>query len=281
MTSHQFSQLTSVIIFWVQDHLAAWALSANQVPVELPIEGEKQWLACTKGERLCQALADIDSRLVGDYPLQLIYDAKSQPNLEAALPKLLVQLSKRGWQVLSFEHLAKRCALTVNADLPKKSLVAELLLPMLLAADNATERQRLQEATHREHEALTQQLQCDREQIMKENERLVAQNGILRHVDTEQLMSYLPALFPRVFTVIDGNELALLAGRIEPFKIANPYPEPSPETLYQLQRQFKKLPIDNQRQIVGFVSELPQRQQLTPRPEMRSVIEQLEADKHA
>ncbi|MCD8551692.1 MAG: hypothetical protein LRY74_17030, partial [Shewanella xiamenensis] len=98
-----------------------WALSANQVPVELPIEGEKQWLACTKGERLCQALADIDSRLVGDYPLQLIYDAKSQPNLEAALPKLLVQLSKRGWQVLSFEHLAKRCALTVNADLPKKA----------------------------------------------------------------------------------------------------------------------------------------------------------------
>jgi hypothetical protein len=281
MTSHQFSQLTSVIIFWVQDHLAAWALSANQVPVELPIEGEKQWLACTKGERLSQALADIDSRLGGHNSLQLIYDAKSQPNLEAALPKLLVQLSNRGWQVLSFEHLAKRCALTVNAELPQKSLVAELLLPMLLAADNATERQRLQEVTHREHQALTQQLQWDREQIMKENERLVAQNAILRRVDTEQLMSYLPALFPRVFTVIDGNELALLAGRIEPFKIANPYPEPSPETLYQLQRQFKKLPIDNQRQIVGFVSELPQRQQLTPRPEMRSLIEQLEVDIHA
>ncbi len=281
MTTHQLSQITSVIIFWVQDHLAAWALSANQVPVELPIEEEKQWLACSNGERLSQALADIDLRLGGNYPLQLIYDTKSQSTLEAALPKLLVQLSKRGWQILSYEHLAKRCALTINAELPKRSLVAELLLPMLLATDNTTERQRLQAATHREHEALTQQLQWDREQIMKENERLVAQNAILRRVDTEQLMSYLPALFPRVFTVIDGNELALLAGRIEPFKIANPYPEPSQETLYQLQLQFKALPIDIQRQIVGFVSRLPQRQQLTPRPEIRSLIEQLEADKHA
>lgn len=281
MTSNQFSQLTSVIIFWVQDHLAAWALSANQVPVELPIEGEKQWLACTKAELLSQAITDIDSRLGGYNPLQLIYDAKSQPILEAALPKLLVQLSKRGWQILSYEQLAKRCAFTINAELPKRGLVAESLLPMLLAADNTTERQQQQAATHRKHEALTQQLQLEREQIIRENERLVAQNAILRRVDTEQLMSYLPALFPRVFTVIGGTELALLAGRIEPFTIANPYPEPSPETLYQLQRQFKKLPIDNQRQIVGFVSELPQRQQLTPRPEMRSQIEQLEAKKHA
>ncbi|ODR87368.1 hypothetical protein [Shewanella xiamenensis] len=282
MTTNQFCQLTSVVILLVQDYLAAWTLSANQVPVELPIEGEKQWLACTKGELLSQALADIDSRLGGRYPLQLIYDAKSQSTLEAALPKLLVQLSKRGWQILSYEHLAKRCALTVNAELPKRSLVAEQLLPMLLAADNATERQKLQAAaTHREHEALTQQLQLDREQIMKENERLSAQNAILRRVDAEQLMSYLPALFPRVFTVIDGTELALLAGRIEPFKIANPYPEPSQETLHHLQRQFKTLPIEIQRQIIGFVSRLPQRQQLTPRPEMRGLIEQLEADRHA
>lgn len=281
MTSNQFCQLTSVVILLVQDYLAAWTLSANQVPVELPIEGEKQWLACTNGERLSQALADIDSRLGGHYPLQLIYDAKSQSTLEAALPKLLVQLSKRGWQILSYEHLAKRCTLTVNAELPKRSLVAEQLLPMLLAADNATERQKLQAATHREHEALTQQLKLDREQIMQDNERLSAQNAILRRVDAEQLMSYLPALFPRVFTIIDGNELALLAGRIEPFKIANPYPEPSQETLHQLQRHFKALPIEIQRQIVGFVSRLPHRQQLTPRPEMRSLIEQLEANKHA
>ncbi|MCU8028543.1 hypothetical protein L5M51_01965 [Shewanella sp. SM73] len=281
MTSNQFSQITSVVIVLVQDHLAAWALSANQVPVELPIEDEKQWIACTKREKLSEALAEIDLLLWKHYPLHLIYDAKSQSILEAALPKLLVQLSKRGWQILSYEQLAKRCAFTVNAELPKRGLVAESLLPMLLAADT-TERQRLQAATHREHEALlTQQLQLEREQIIRENERLVAQNAILRRVDTEQLMSYLPALFPRVFTVIGGTELALLAGRIEPFTIANPYPEPSPETLYQLQRQFKKLPIDNQRQIVGFVSELPQRQQLTPRPEMRSQIEQLEAKKHA
>ncbi|MEL4285398.1 hypothetical protein AAEI02_11450 [Shewanella xiamenensis] len=281
MTSNQFSQITSVVIVLVQDHLAAWALSANQVPVELPIEDEKQWIACTKREKLSEALAEIDLLLWEHYPLHLIYDAKSQSILEAALPKLLVQLSKRGWQILSYEQLAKRCAFTINAELPKRGLVAESLLPMLLAADNTTERQQQQAATHRKHEALTQQPQLKREQIIRENERLVAQNAILRRVDTEQLMSYLPALFPRVFTVIDGNELALLAGRIEPFKIANPYPEPSPETLYQLQRQFNKLPIDNQRQIVGFVSELPQRQQLTPRPEMRSQIEQLEADKHA
>lgn len=281
MTSNQFSQITSVVIVLVQDHLAAWALSANQVPVELPIEDEKQWIACTKREKLSEALAEIDLLLWEHYPLHLIYDAKSQSILEAALPKLLVQLSKRGWQILSYEQLAKRCGFTVNGEQPKRSSVAELLLPMLLAADNTTERQRLQAATHREHEALTLQLQLEREQIMQENERLAAQNAILRRVDAEQLMSYLPALFPRVFTVLGGTELALLAGRIEPFAIANPYPEPSQETLHQLQRQFNALPIEIQRQIVSFISRLPQRQQLTPRPEMRSLIEQLEADKHA
>lgn len=111
-----------------------------------------------------------------------------------------------------------------------------------------------------------------------QNERLRAQNEALRQVDGERLLTYLPALFPRVFTELSGADLALLTGRVEPYPIPNPYPEPSPETLHTLQRGFRALPREHQREIVGFIAHLPQRQQLRPRPEMQDLVRELESE---
>lgn len=72
--------------------------------------------------------------------------------------------------------------------------------------------------------------------LLQENESMRSQNAALQQVDTERLASFLPALFPRVFTVLGAADLALLCGRVEPLAIPNPYPEPSEEALRTLQK---------------------------------------------
>lgn len=63
-----------------------------------------------------------------------------------------------------------------------------------------------------------------------------------------------------------------------PANIPNPYPEPSEETIYVLQKDFRILPRRLQKQIVEFVVRLPQRQKIKPRPEMRDLIFDLEQE---
>ena len=79
-----------------------------------------------------------------------------------------------------------------------------------------------------------------------------------------------------MFTVLGAADLALLCGRVDPLSIPNPYPEPSEETLRVLQRDFRALPRQAQREIVGLIERLPQRQKLQPRPEMRELLFELE-----
>ena len=112
--------------------------------------------------------------------------------------------------------------------------------------------------------------------MAQENDHLRAQNAALQQVDAERLVSFLPALFPRVFTAIGPADLALLCGRTEPLALPNPYPEPTEETLRTLQKRFRALSQEWQRQIVRFVADLPQRQKLQPRPEMRELVRDLE-----
>ena len=127
-----------------------------------------------------------------------------------------------------------------------------------------------------EHQTQSEQLLAERTRLQQENEQLRSQNAALHSVDAEKLLSFLPALFPRVFTVLGATDLALLSGRVEPLSIGSPYDEPSAEALYTLQKRFRALPQQRQKEIVGFVAHLPQRQKLQPRPEMRKLVNELE-----
>ena len=149
-------------------------------------------------------------------------------------------------------------------------------LPWLITADDAAQRQHRQQARESEHHSETERLAAERAALAQENDHLRTQNTALQQVDAERLASFLPALFPRVFTVLGPTDLALLCGRATPLSIPNPYPEPSEETLRTLQRRFHALPHELQKQIVGFVAPLPQRQKLQPRPEMRELVQSLE-----
>lgn len=274
------SNTPTLILLLLDRSLAAWLARQGEVPRDLPIEGEGGWFPCETPEVLIQALDDLRRRLGNELgsssQLELLHDEGSRELLTKALPKLATPLTACAWEILRWEPLAARCGWQVDASTrPGRDWIVQHALPLLLASDDASARRQMQEGAQREHASLTEQLQAERVQIQRENDKLRAQNEALRRVDAERLIVYLPALFPRVFTVIGGQDLALLTGRPEPYALPNPYPEPSPETLYTLQDDFRALPRELQRQIVAFISRLPQSQKLKPRPEMRPLVQGL------
>lgn len=269
-----------LVLLLIDRQLAAWLVKPGHAPKLQKIEGKQGWYGCADVDRLKQGIEDVRQRhgseLKADFRLEWVFDAASKALLEAALPKLAPLLAASRWQLQRWEVLAERSA--AASERPPLDWVESQLVPLLLAGSDAEERLRLKEAAEREHEHHKARLAQEREQLRAENERLRAQNEALRQVDGERLLTYLPALFPRVFTELSGADLALLTGRVEPYPIPNPYPEPSPETLHTLQRGFRALPREHQREIVGFIAHLPQRQQLRPRPEMQDLVRELESE---
>jgi hypothetical protein len=245
-----------LVLLLIDRQLAAWLVKPGHAPKLQKIEGKQGWYGCADVDRLKQGIEDVRQRhgseLKADFRLEWVFDAASKALLEAALPKLAPLLAASRWQLQRWEVLAERSA--AASERPPLDWVESQLVPLLLAGSDAEERLRLKEAAERE------------------------QNEALRQVDGERLLTYLPALFPRVFTELSGADLALLTGRVEPYPIPNPYPEPSPETLHTLQRGFRALPREHQREIVGFIAHLPQRQQLRPRPEMQDLVRELESE---
>jgi hypothetical protein len=97
-----------------------------------------------------------------------------------------------------------------------------------------------------------------------------------RPLEMERLLSYLPALYVQVFSVIGAADLALLTERVEPFAIPSPYPEPSTETLSRKQREFRQLDVKEQARIVHLVSNYAHR--LLVRPEMQALLRELRSE---
>jgi len=263
----------ALVIHLVANRLAAWQLPAHSAPHRLSIQGEEH-LDVSTAAKLAAAYADLAELLqeveVGH--IHWLVDQQGRELWREGLPGREDFPGRPVWQVLAWEWLADRLGLS---DASPEVLEGELL-PWLAVADAAYEHRQLQDALARRHHGESARLANERAQLEDENRRLREQNAALRRADAELLASYLPALFHRAFTVIGASDLALLCGRVEPLPIPNPYPEPSEETLHVLQRDFRALPDHLQRQIVGFVARLPQRQQLQPRTEMRELLRKLE-----
>lgn len=250
--------------------LSAWQITPGLLPKALPIKGENQ-LTVRDASSLGSAWEDLAARL-------------RDSGLSISAPLWVADATGRQWCAeqelaawqLPWEWLAQRFGLGDAApwDTLKETWQAEIL-PWLITADDAAQRQQLQHTREREHANETERLAAERAALAQENERLRAQNAALQQVDAEQLASFLPALFPRVFTTIGPADLALLCGRTEPLALPNPYPEPVEETLRALQKRFRALPLALQKQIVHFITDLPHSQKLQPRPEMRELVEAL------
>lgn len=249
--------------------LAAWQTLPGQQPKPLLIKAEHQ-LIVHDAQTLASAYADLDERLRGDGTRMAIThwvaDADGRQWCTAA--------GLAEWQ-LPWEWLVQRFDLGNAAPWDALETLQAKILPWLMTADDAAQRAQLQQAREDRHASETERLAAERASLAQDNERLRAQNTALQQVDAERLISFLPALYARVFTMLGATDLALLCGQVAPLDLPNPYPEPSEETLRTLQKRFRALPQSLQRQIVGFVTGLPQGQKLKPRPEMRDLIEEL------
>ena len=258
------------------NELAAWQASPGGKPKALPIKGEQR-LSVRNAQTLESAHADIAERLRGN-GAQLtcthwLVDAGGRQWCADGAGKVG---NAATWQLLAWEWLADRFGLGNASPWDSAKTLTDQILPWLITADDSRQRQQLQHAREREHHTETERLAAERAALAQENDRLRAQSAVFQQVSPEQLASFLPALFPRVFTVLGPVDLALLCRQVTPLSIPSPYPEPSEEALRALQRQFRALPHELQKQIVGFVAPLPQRQKLQPRPEMRELVQSLE-----
>lgn len=264
----------------VGNELMAWQLPKGGVPQALRVQGETR-LSVKATSTFIAACADVAAQL-HDNGIELAHIQQVHYLADAA-GRMLVHdsIGKTGfpawssWQLVASEWLGTRFGL---GDIPLNGEVSWLqneLLPWLVTADTTSERQRMQQALHTEHQNETQRLAHERLRLQQENELLRAQNNAIQQIDAERLVTFLPALYPRVFTVLGPTDLALLCGRVEPFAIPNPFPEPSEETLRTLQKNFRALPPKFQQQIVGFIAGLPQQRQPQVRPEMRELVHDL------
>ena len=270
---------THLILVIHANELAAWHVSPSGKPKALQIKGDKR-LSVHNASALESAHADIAERLRGD-GITVAYthwlaDAGGRPWCAGCVAKASNASDTAAWQLLAWEWLASRFGLGNASPWEAAESFTSQVLPWLVTADDAAQRRHLQQARDTEHHSETDRLAAARNTLEQENDRLHTQNAALQQVDAERLVSFLPALFPRVFTVLGATDLALLCGHVQPLGIPNPYPEPSEETLRTMQKRFHALPQEHQRQIVRFVAGLPQRQKLQPRPEMRDLVHELE-----
>lgn len=272
------SPLAQLCLVLSQGSLSAWLVTPQGKTRSVKIHGEEQ--KAVNATNLAAAVRDVLDRLKGESTryevLHWLLDEQGWPLWAEAWPAVRCQIPDAlPVQVFAWAWLQHRLGLPATTETDRHTLT-QTLFPWLVSTTEAAERAQMQEALAREHEEISARLAAERQRLLQENERLRAENAALQQIDCEKLLTYLPALYTRVFTVLGGQDLALLCGRVEPFTLPNPYPEPSEETLRVLQRDFRALPQALQRQIVGFVARLPQRQKLNPRPEMRERIAELE-----
>ena len=262
---------SSVVIVLFQHQLAAWTIQATKA-TRVNIEGQPI-LPVPSTEALRVGWVDLSERLRGEgIKPEVIYWLVDQASHDVlSLPAT----SPAPCRCISWEWLAQRLGLEDSPLLDAKGTLEGLILPWLNAADDAGERQRMQETLALEHRSEAERLAAERLQLQQENERLRAQNAALRQVDTEYLTSFLPAFFPHVFTLLGPSDLALLNGRVEPLAIPNPYPEPSEGAVRELQKKFRNLPRALQQQIVKFIDHLPHLPELRMRTEMRELANEL------
>lgn len=270
LNKDQKNHASQIILLLHGGQLASWQAIPGLPPKALPIKSETR-LRVGDASSLASAWEDLADRLRGD-------DMHTTPPLwiaDAPGRQWCAEQKLAAWQ-LPWEWLAQRFGLDAVAPWDVPDTLHTHILPWLATADDSAQRQQLQQRRENEHANETERLAAERAALAQENDHLRAQNAALQQVDAERLVSFLPALFPRVFTAIGPADLALLCGRAEPLALPNPYPEPAEETLRTLQKRFRALPQELQKQIVRFMADLPQRQKLQPRPEMRELVRDLE-----
>jgi len=307
MTQTKPTDPTRYLILIHEQNAACFIHDANTIArkwTNKPIKGEALTLLKPgkKNSQINMLLQEISGQLNHDdnlasVQINLLY-SMDNASLLSDVSVSLNELQCNTWQVMRLEPLLERVGKhqPIPADWsleqsqkPQSSGARWLLdffLPMsasiLFGDTDFPPAQRepaaaMEAADTLSPEAERAQLASLREKNRTLEQCLAQQTGAvstLQLPDAEALLSFLPALYHQVFTVLSGADLAMLMGRIEPFDIPSPYQEPSGDALDMKQRTFLALPSEQQRQIVAFAQQASQK--LRPRPNMQAHIRQLQ-----
>lgn len=265
---------------------AAWFLHDSDQGWELrQIKGEPVFDLSSAAD-LTAVLREIDDKVgttdrLASFAVQVLSDEESAPLLEQLSPTL-AKLQVSNWQVLRLEPLLAQgerhqpLSYHTLRDILSDSGKArtwrdEVLLPLIAERLWGEPAWPPAPVTPPDPDDLA--LQRRVRELEQRCAWLEAQRGSGPLPEGEALLSFLPALYPHVFSTLSGADLALLIGRVEPFEIPSPYSEPSTEVVRKKQREFLALPPEVQRALVQLVrSAAPQ---LKPRPEIAHHIERL------
>jgi uncharacterized small protein (DUF1192 family) len=267
--------------------LAAVAAFGDEAPQPLPVEGSPEPLPCPDAAALKNALADLYERLDserssrGAVLLCLLADGPGRSAWSELLrqQRHAARWDNDGWELHRWESVSRW------SDAPADSVpgLVEIAhwLPRVCADPRRlgqSQADALQESLAKvELERKVGVLQQTIERLQAENSALSDQIDALGRPDIERLVTYLPALYRHFFASVPPADLALLCGYLKPPTLPNPWPEPAPESLRQLQAKFRNLPVAEQRRAIDLARSLPQAARLEPRAEMKEYLRQFEA----
>ena len=278
MIKKQYSAQENILVFLLlEKKFEAWVVHPEGGRCQQKMNGDER-TSVNSAADILDAYRDLVSRSRnGDNCYSIVHWIADEQGR-----KMLVDFKCYGtisttWQILAWEWLQRRFGLDMNNGSPWDSMdhISGVLFPWMVAVDASEEREQMLEALNSEHLSESAKLAAERNELKKANQKLREQNRALQNIDAESMVRFLPALFPRVFTAIGASDLALLCGRVEPFVIPNPFPEPSEETLDVLQHDFRLLPREKQEQIIEFMMRAPQLNKLKPRQEVRDIVNEL------
>lgn len=239
-----------------------------------PIHGENDWYSVPDGKALKGAIKDLQARLEedgkGDLQVNLIYDLASKDLLHSWPWGSDDQWC---WQWLSWEILVMRTGLDQIKEYSVTFVRDTLLRGVreIMGGSNDDDSLPVMDLV------IEGKANDSRERIaILQQENLMLRSRLQNHptISSEQLVAYLPGLYQHVYSELSGSDLALLAGRVEPFQIPSPYQEPSEDALHTIQRKFLSLPLEEQKKIIQLAQSAPRR--LKPRPNMLSIIRNLD-----
>ncbi|WP_299792314.1 hypothetical protein [uncultured Shewanella sp.] len=275
----------SVYSLLLIDKHAAFFKRSGQEWGNETISGESWHLASSSNE-LLQLITKLNKKINSEYQLEkvsltLVYDNSFASKI-GELASILHEYKCQQWQLLSYPLLAKHAhaeeGYQSHSSLDQ-SWVLTALLPVLYHryyqftdTSLSVEENGRQERVVEHHRSEEQRLSVELNDLKMQVETLKQQVNIQHKLDLEQLLCFLPLFYKEVWTVVNPEQIALLSGNlITKINIKSPYRDPDKSTLLALKKQFLRLSIQQQSNIVDFCLRIEH--PLEVRSEMESFLE--------
>jgi hypothetical protein len=230
------------------------------------ISGES-WLSISSTNELVQLITKFNRKINSNYQLNkvsltVVYDTNFTDKI-VELASILHEYKCEQWQLISYAMLAKHAQAKEGHQFYSSldhTWILTALLPVLyhryyqftdtsLLVDESGKRECVMESHKLEDKRLSVELNDLKMQV----QTLKQQVNIQHKLDLEQLFCFLPLFYKNVWTIINPEQIALLSGNlITQINIKSPYREPDKSTLLALKKQFLRLSIQQQNNIVDF-----------------------------